>query len=195
MKFNNRSNTLHKIGNKNIWESRSVAVNGVIVLYLFLPASVSSNFRTYVLTSKRGPNAADHQGKYNLVAGYLDWDEDGRQALVRETWEETGLDLEAILDDPSYTIMESNLDSPWHVKTDPSANRQNVSLRYGVKIFSRKQSLPALSVENNEVVGEVEEPKWMLIDDIDKYEWAFGHDKVIKEYLRVDELGSIFLKK
>lgn len=183
MKFNNRPNTLHKVGDKNIWESRSVAVNGVILLYFFVPGSIVFNFSgIYVLVSKRGPNAADYQGKYNLVAGYLDWNEDGRQALVRETWEETGLDLESLLDNPSYNIIQSDLDNPWHVKTDPSANRQNISLRYGIKLSSSDNSMPTLSVEHNEVDGEVEDPQWMPVKDIDEHEWAFGHDDVIKEY-------------
>lgn len=25
-------------------------------------------------------------------------------------------------------------------------------------------------------------PSWIPVDDIDKYEWAFGHDEIIKEF-------------
>lgn len=175
MKFNNRENPVHKIGDKTFWESRSVAVNLVVLL------KNTSDLEFRVLVSKRGPNAADFQGYYNLVAGYLDWDETGKEAAMRETWEECGLDLQKIMD--KNTIFKDHLNHPWHVQTDPSSNRQNVSLRYAVIILSSNRDWPKLSIEHNEVLGEVEDPRWMKISKIKKHKWAFGHDKVIKEYL------------
>ena len=175
MKFNNRENPVHKIGDKTIWESRSVAVNLVVVIQdTIYPEN-------YVLVSKRGPNAADNRGKYNLVAGYLDWDETASEAFIRETWEECGLDLLKTLKE--NTITQNNLVQPWHVQTDPASSRQNVSLRYGVKLLSTKGTFPALNTDNNEVEGEVEDPQWMPVSKIDNYEWAFDHDKLIKEYI------------
>ena len=181
MKFKNRPNPFHKIGDQIIWESRSTAVNLVVLMV--------RNFYSdpYVLVSKRGPKAADYQGYYNVIAGYLDWDETGSEAVIRETWEECGLDLSEIMKE--NTILRSNLDQPWNVKTDPASNRQNVSLRYGVKILTHKDNLPLLNTENNEIEGEVEDPQWMPINRINNYKWAFDHDLLIKEYIKFLKLN------
>jgi len=181
MEFKNRENPSHKIGDKIIWESRSVAVNLVVLIV--------RNFYSdpYVLVSKRGPKAADYQDYYNLVAGYLDWDETGTDAVIRETWEEFGLNLPEIMKE--NTILRSNLEQPWHVKTDPASNQQNVSLRYGVKILTRKANLPLLNIENNEIEGEVEDPQWMPLSKISNYKWAFDHDLLIKEYIKFLKLN------
>lgn len=169
-------NKIFKRSTRLVWESRSVAANLVVLIQTLKDPVI------HILVSKRGPNAADFQGKMNLVAGYLDWNESGAEAAVRECWEETGLDLVGIMQ--THKVLNEDLSQPWHVKTDPKANRENISLRYGVRIKYSNPSLPALNVENNEVPGEVEDPMWIPITDIDKYEWAFGHDGVIKDYLK-----------
>jgi len=183
MKFNNRPNSSHKVGDRIIWESRSVAVNGVVILYL------PDNPVPYVLVSSRGPKAADYQGYMNLIAGYMDWDESGPEALYREAWEEVGVDLKSLVypekekDCLWSEIISNNIDQPWHVKTEPDENRQNISLRYGAAFRTKESVLPELSLENNEVEGEVEHAVWLPVNEIDQYQWAFDHDKVIKEYL------------
>jgi 8-oxo-dGTP pyrophosphatase MutT (NUDIX family) len=179
-----------------VWDSRSVAVNGVIILFKH------GNPIPYVLASIRGPKAADYTGSMNLVAGYLDRNEDGTQALYREAWEETGLDLKTLAyperdsDCIWSEIIANNLEQPWHVKTDPYENRQNISLRYGIAIVLKEgQDLPLLSLSNNEVHGEVEYAEWLPVNQIDNYIWAFGHDKVIKNYLsKIDHLDKAFCK-
>jgi len=185
MKFTNRPNKIHKIGDRLVWESRSVAVNGVIIIYMPVHEA------PYVLASRRGPNSADYQGMMNVVAGYLDWDETGTQALYRETWEEVGLDLQEFAypekngqdSAPWYEIIRNDLDQPWHVKTLPSANRQNVSLRYGFACKMKTSKFPDLSLSNNEVEGEVSEAWWLPVNEIGLHQWAFGHDELVKEYL------------
>lgn len=180
MKFKNRPNKCHQItdedGTRTVWESRSVAVNGVIII-------TTKYLGPHVLVSKRGKNAADFFGFLNVVAGYLDWDETGKEAFFRETWEECGLDLEKLMRENE--VLHVHINDPWQVKTDPSANRQNVSLRYGLSIFCSNEDdkLPALSLENNEVEDEVESCWWMPIDEIDNYKWAFKHDQVIKDFI------------
>ena len=179
MKFNNRENSVHKIGDKIFWESRSVAVNFVIIM---MPINT---MKLYVLVAKRGPNAADFQGSYNLIAGYLDWDESGKQAVARETWEEVGLNIKDFIFNKKYLILKNDLNQPWFVQTDPSSNRQNVSLRYGLKIISKEKKFPKLNIKNNEVKGEVEDPQWMPVEEITNYQWAFNHDQVIRDYLNL----------
>lgn len=183
MEFNNRPNTAHKVGDRIVWESRSVGVNGVVILY------VPGEKVPYVLVSKRGPKSADYQGYMNLIAGYMDWDESGPEALYREAWEEVGIDLRGLAYPEKYddclwsSIISNNLEQPWHVKTEPDENRQNISLRYGLAVRMKANILPALSLENNEVEGEVEHAGWLPVNEIDQYQWAFDHDKVIKDYL------------
>jgi 8-oxo-dGTP pyrophosphatase MutT (NUDIX family) len=183
MKFNNRPNLSHNVDGRIIWESRSVAVTGTVILYL--PGEPAP----FVLCSMRGPNAADYSGYMNLIAGYMDWDESGPEALYRETWEEVGLDLKSLVyperDKDCFwvDIVGINLDQPWLVKTDPSENHQNISLRYGVALKMRDPVLPMLCLDYNEVPGEIEHAGWLRVNELDTFKWAFGHDKVIKEYL------------
>lgn len=173
-KFNNRPNIEHNINGNIVWESRSVAINLVIINY------VDDNI--YVLASKRGPNAADFQGKMNIIAGYMDWDESGKEAVFRETWEEVGIDLEKLI--KKEIIIKRHIEQPWYVKTDPhTSNKQNISLRYGIIFVMDK--LPKLTVENNEIEGEVDSPIWLPLKEIDNYEWAFNHDQVIKDYFNL----------
>jgi len=174
MIFKNRPNKSYEVTENNIkklvWESRSVAVNCVVV--------ISNDEGIFILVSKRGPKAADFQGKLNVVAGYLDWDETGTEAVYRETWEECGLDL---LKFKKYIIFD-DLSNPWNVKTEPDENRQNVSLRYGI-VFHLDE-FPTLSLEHNEIEGEIESAWWMPLKNINNYEWAFCHNEVILEYLK-----------
>lgn len=186
MKFKNIQNTSYKVldngQEKLIWHSRSVAVNCVIVL-------MHRTKGPFILISKRGPKAADNIGKWNLVAGYLDWNETATEAVYREAWEECGINLIDFIN--NATIIRNDLQQPWHVKTEPDENKQNVSLRYGIAIDYNEQIQYPLSLENNEIEGEVEETLWMPYNDIDKYDWAFNHDKVIHEYVKMCEQRNI----
>jgi len=182
MKFKNKPNKCHEItenGNKRlIWESRSVAVNCIVVLK-------NNLCEQYVLVSERGPNAADFVGKLNLISGYLDWNESGTDAVYREAWEECGINLPELINNSFNVVIKNNLNDPWEVETTPNENRQNISLRYGVILMYNHIELPHLSTEHNEIKGEVEKSWWMPITDIDNYQWAFSHDKVIKKYLKI----------
>lgn len=168
-KFNNIPNQSYKIDNKVFWDSRSVAVNCVIFL------NMDNNI--YVLIGQRGIGTPDNQGLYNIPSGYLDFSETGSEAVKREVWEETGFDLNSI-DSPIMSF----LDQPWHVNTDPSANRQNVSLRYG--IYFDSESLPKLTNKYSEP-NEVADLKWINIDNLNQYEWAYDHDQLILQFKNI----------
>jgi hypothetical protein len=84
-------------------------------------------------------------------------------------------------------IIINNLLSPWYVNTHPGENRQNISLRYGCVIKPIGNILPELSDKNSEP-EEVQELKWVNINDLDDYDFAFNHDKVIKQYLNLIEM-------
>ena len=71
---------------------------------------------------------------------------------------------------------------PWFVNTDPSENRQNVSLRYGA--YFKSDILPELTDENSEP-NEIADLKWEKVKNLDKYDWAYNHDKKIVEFLEL----------
>ena len=122
-----------------------------------------------VLASERGAEAADFRGMWNCSCGYLDFDETTKECAVRECFEETGVQI------PIDSLIFIGYED------DPiTANRQNVTFRFGAKIEDRITSDFKFSKENNEG-AEVGEIKWIKVKDIDNYEWAFGHKNRIKE--------------
>lgn len=178
-KFKNKPNQPHKLEDGRIlWESRSVAVVACIV--------AKCEGELYVLANKRGTGTMDNGGKWNLPCGYLDWDETGTEAVIREVYEETGIDLDKYIGE--YSLMCNHLKEPWFVNTSTKENRQNVALRYGCVI--RVNELPEVTDGHSEL-NEVEEIQWIHRDDIDNYEWAFNHDDVTKIYL--DKVGFVLL--
>lgn len=170
-KFNNKENIQHETKDgKIIWESRSVAVAATIIIEV--------DGDRWVLAGKRGYNAADYQGYWNLICGYLDWNETLEEATKREVWEESGLDLDILSD---FDFDSFDLHKPWRVNSDPSANKQNVTCHFGCIV--KLDHFPKLSTKYNEVDGETEEVKWIPIDEINDYNWAFSHDKIIELYV------------
>lgn len=164
--FRNRPNTPHKIGDRIVWESRSVAVSCVILAIL--------DDEMFVLSGKRGKLMPQSAGMWNVPCGYLDYDEDSTEAAQREVYEETGLDLD------EHEIIINNLDTPWFVVSNPTEVLQNVTLRHGCVILVNE--LPKLTSEHAEP-NEVEELKWIPLNEVDNYEWAFNHSNVIKKYV------------
>jgi len=160
-KFNNRPNTEHSLDGKTIWNSRSVAVVGVIISRV--------NSKLYVLMEKRS-SIMDHPGKWCLPCGYIDWDETGWEAVIREIYEETGLYM---FDHKSFSSLSGM--QPFFVNTDPKENRQNISLSYG--FVCPNLTIP---VHSNPEVDEVR-----LIDvlDLDKYDIAFDHAERVRMFI------------
>jgi len=181
MKFNNRPNTEHKVGDQSVWESRSVAVNCVIVA-----TSPVYTEEPFVLIAKRGTGAADFQGLWNVVAGYLDYDETTSEAVVREAYEETNIDLYSILsmrEDKKNYVVHDYIKKEWGTNSDTTNNRQNISFRYGIYFvmedFINKIELSDKNSEPNEV-GDI---KWIPVSKVDDYDFAFNHDQLIKQFL------------
>lgn len=188
MKFNNTPNPCYDIellGGK-IWIHRAVAITFVLTVI------DSKTNKEFFLISKRGSGTPDFQGYWNLVCGYLDWDENGTDACNREFWEETGIDLESLLKNSSVTY--SSMLQPFHVHSDIDANKQNVTLRYGTCI-----RVPDINkfIEENECTNENSEPnevsdyKWITIDEISNYKFAFGHDQVIIDFFNLLKYSCI----
>lgn len=174
-KFNNRENEkiISKDG-REFWISRSVAVVGVIMGFedsSYKPSSCK------ILTVKRGKKV-DNSKKFCLPCGYLDWDESGEEAIKRELWEETNLDVSSLIQNTNHFY---SLRKEWKVETHPENDaKQNVVLYYGM-MFDFKDGLPDVS-NNNAEKGEIDSVQWISIDEIKKFNWAFNHDSIISEF-------------
>lgn len=163
---------------KVYWISRSVAIVAAVFKTI--------DNTTYVLANQRGKGAPDYNFKWNITCGYIDFDESGEEACARELLEETGV----IVNNPNNFI---------HVmtKTVPTETRQNIVLRYVLKpdssiiepeIFNPKTLVGGEKDEVNDI-------KWIPLNDVNKYEWAFGHETIIfemyEEYKKLEYIDSI----
>jgi 8-oxo-dGTP pyrophosphatase MutT (NUDIX family) len=125
-----------------------------------------------VLASERGEEAADFIGFWNCSCGYLDYNETTKDCAMRELYEETGLLIdEDIVEFISY-------------EDSPEANRQNVTFRFAAFIEDATTDEFTFSKKHNEG-KEVGEIKWIKLEDVDEYMWAFNHDKRIKEIFNI----------
>ena len=151
-----------KYRGKIFWFSRSVAV----VLFTFCK---NAEGKLCVLANRRGNGTPDFQGYWNAPCGYLDFDESGEEACQRETYEETGVFVN------TSNIIFNNANS------DPKdSNRQNVTLRYMASINDKLTSDFKFDTSHSEQ-NEVSDVKWIPIDELENYKWAFGHKELIME--------------
>lgn len=165
---------------QDYWISRAAAVSGYIWAY----SEAVENPELHILTIKRSKSMMDDPGKIGVPCGYLDWNENGFDAMVREVYEETSLylyDIEKYAD-----IM---VKQPFYVETDPNSNkRQNVCLFY-VGVFNfRENPLPDITSFTSE---ETQLVRWMRLSEFQKEknrdDWSFNHNLRIQQsydYLR-----------
>lgn len=174
--FKNRPNELiTTTDGRKLFHSRSVAVIMVLGVYF------DGNYHFAI--EKRGTAPGlDKQGLWCLPCGYLDWDESGPDAIMRELWEEIGIDF---MRDLGHMTAEVNyMNQPWDVKTEPDENRQNVTLRYGAVFSDDVSALPTLKPNNDcDHPNEVADAKWITVEEIKDYQFAFNHDIVLKNFI------------
>lgn len=150
--FNNRHNQMIKDQNGKVhWISRSV----VVVCSIF--------WQDYFLIVRRGKRVLE-TGKWCLPCGYLDYDETIEECAIRETWEETGIDLR------NYKH-QIQLD---YINSDPTTQNQQIGFHYLIEVSSDERPQIDLSVVDS---NETTDAKWIKITDIDQYKFAFNHDK------------------
>lgn len=147
---------------KVFWYSRSVAT----VIGVFCH---DENGNLCVLANKRGKGTSDFQGYWNIICGYLEHGVNAEENCQKEVFEETGLFIP--LDKIKF----------FSLNTEPNVNKQNVSLKY-YSLLDGICNDYVLTTENCEQ-NEVEQVIWMPVDEIDKYDWAFNHDKLINEMI------------
>lgn len=145
---------------KEYWYSRSVATSPFVFCK-------NSEDKWCVLANKRGIGTPDFQGYWNVPCGYLEFDVSGEENSSKEVYEECGVRVNPQL----FKLVG--------VETSPKANRQNVTLRYYALMEGLITDYPFGS-ENSEE-NEVSDIKWIPLDEVDNYQWAFGHNTRIKE--------------
>ena len=178
MNFTNRENKVYQTEDGPIWASRSVAV---VFVLLFKQGN-----ELFVLTEKRSPNM-DMPGTRCLVSGYMDWDETGPEAVLRETFEETGINLNQ-LRRTEKIIYRS--DQPFRVRTDVNENRQNVALNYVELIDIGEDGHWALLEAEKFQNEEIDDVKVINVKEVPDYVWAFEHDQRIVQALEyLDNIG------
>lgn len=145
---------------KTVFSGRFVAVSG------FVYAIVDGKYS--ILANLRGSGTPDYQGCWNAVCGFLERFENSKEGIAREILEECGFQID--LDDLKII----------HVETEPEeCNNGNVTIRHHA--FLGKIIPHYVNREGGEE-NEVDGVKWIPIDDIDDYKWAFNHRKTIELY-------------
>lgn len=145
---------------KTVFSGRFVAVSG------FIYAIVNGKYS--VLANLRGPGTPDYQNHWNAVCGFLECFENSKEGIQREILEECGF----IIDTNDLKIV--------HVETEPEeCNNGNVTIRH--RAFLGKIIPQYVKKEGGEE-NEVDGVKWIPIDDLDDYKWAFNHRKTINLY-------------
>lgn len=180
--FNNTPNQCIEIDDTVYWISRSVTV----LLCLFVV--VDQQF--YVPLGKRGLELPNEQGKWGLPGGYLDYDETIGDAVIRETYEELGLNLYHLTE--TYSAI-GDLEHPYLVTSRPTG-LQNVSMRFGLMLFA--DTLPELVPQVG--FGEVEEARWFRLEEAVAMQLAFNHQDVMHHcldtYFKSDVLNPLNMK-
>jgi 8-oxo-dGTP pyrophosphatase MutT (NUDIX family) len=147
---------------REYWISRSVAVLGIVT-------ATDYNGVEHILAVQRGIGTPDPEfvGAWCLPCGYLDFDETCKEAVSREVKEETGIDISP----DKFELV--------YINDDPKSDkRQNITLRFKAELieYANDVKLTDKFSETNEVM----DIKWIPIDWVDNYKWAFNHEKIIK---------------
>lgn len=167
-KIMSRENRMIKGENgEELWISRSVVVICVV-------ARITDDNKIEIIAEKRGP-LVSATGRWCFPCGYLDYDEDLTDAVIREVQEETGYTLER--KDVNFIDINSK----------PEGKKQNVGIRYIAFIDNDKKQISDFELDTNEVT----ELKWIEIGesvgnifniDVNKLncvKWAFNHKSLI----------------
>ena len=143
---------------ETLWSGRYCAVSCVVL-------AKEKDGKWYVLINKRGKGTPDDQGKWNMPCGYLDGGESATEACSREVAEECGVSI------PSEAFALIN------VETDPKkCNKGNVTLRH-LCILGLRKHIGKLQAGGEK--DEVDGIKWLPIEEIPNYNWAFNHKSTL----------------
>lgn len=180
--FSNRENERVQLPDgRVIFLARSTAVVGCVLCL--------QEGEPYVLMVERG-DKVDNSGKWCMPCGYLDWDETLEEAVKREVWEETGLDLDELIQQGKAVY--SRIKQPYHVGSSPKSNRQNVSHHFAIVL---EGPLPALKGSDALASGEATAVEWVRLSSIPTKEnlessgmkgyFAFDHNEDIHRFVSI----------
>lgn len=153
-------------------DGRRIAIDrsvGVVML-----CYTKLNNETYILINERGTKTSEFKLVWNLPSGYLNWDENGEEAAIRETFEETGI------------LIPVELVKEIEHSTSPSENRQNVIFRYAAEVPSDYMNKSLISQDEN----EVNDIMWINLNELDTVEWAFNQRETIERMLSKLKLNN-----
>ena len=164
---------------KVYWISRSLAVCGIIV-------AQGPDGKLVFLVEKRGPGCPDFIGYYCNPCGYLGWGETREEAVLREIYEETGLDFRDYKNSNPGNIAITE----WNIEDRPEENiRQNITTRYIIRVdysylIKNYQTTTDTSSRGGEA-GEIDELRLVSEDRIDDFEWAWNHGELLKQVIKI----------
>ena len=145
---------------KTVFSGRFCAVAG------FGYAIVNGKYS--ILANLRGPGTPDYQGCWNAVCGFLERYENSKEGIAREILEECGFQIDT---DDLKVI---------HIETEPEeCNNGNVTIRHHAFLG---KIIPHYVKREGGEENEVDNIKWIPLDEIDNYKWAFNHRKTVKLY-------------
>ena len=154
------NNNICSATHKKLDDGRFCAVAGFIYAII--------NGKYCILANKRGSGTPDYQGCWNAPCGFLERYENSKEGIAREILEECGFQI----DTNDLKIV--------YVETEPElCNKGNVSIRH---IAFLGKITPHYVKRKDGEENEVDFVKWIPIDEIDNYVWAFNHLNVIKKY-------------
>lgn len=169
-KFTSTPNRCVIVNNQELWISRSITVLAILVFVC--------DGSAYVPLNKRGPDLPAEVGKWCLAGGYLDYDETLGEAVMREVWEELGLDLHAL---KTHHRLVGSLDQPSRVFSEPRRS-QNVGMHYPLMVFLQPGTpLPDLMPQVSQ--GEVTDVGWFPLEEALQMELAFRHQDSLRRCL------------
>jgi ADP-ribose pyrophosphatase YjhB (NUDIX family) len=160
-----RVNGSVNIDGRDVWISRS----NNVVLFVYCK---NEKGEWCLLASQRGGS-----GKWNAVAGFLDYYESLASAAARECFEETGVKI-----DPKKLKC---VDTKSFVNKLNSHSQDIITTFVGVLNGVTKNYPTSM---NNAEEGEVSAVGWIPLSEIGKYNWAFNHDKKALQW------ANVFLK-
>lgn len=152
---------------KMYWVHRNIAVAS----FIFKQIVDEEGVHFSILANKRGSGTPDNQSKWNCPCGYLDYDETLAEAASREILEECGLKIDPEILDPFF------------INDDPKAHMQNVTVRH-FAILNPKYDNVTIGNGIGGEEDEVDDIAWIPVEKVDDYEWAYGHDKIIKALMK-----------